>query len=79
MALAAEVLSEWREAERVLRLLPDDAPQRPAVVAAVEGMRQLYQFVAFDLASSTADAIAQSRDRIEETRTLLRGVTGGGT
>ena len=71
MALAAEVLAEWREAERVLKVLPEDAPERPAAAAAVEEMRQLYQYVAIDLATATTSAIAQTRARIEATHALV--------
>jgi hypothetical protein len=74
VALSAEVLAEWREAERVLSVLPDDAPERPAILAAAEGLRQLYQYVAFDLTTSTATKIAQARARIDETHALLKSV-----
>ena len=74
MGLAAEVLAEWREAERVLSILPDEAPERPRVVAAVEEMRQLYRYVSGDLTTKTANVIAQTRARIEETQALLQAV-----
>jgi hypothetical protein len=74
VALTAEVLAEWREAERVLGILTDDAPERPAVVAAVEEMRQLYRHVAGDMTATTANVIAQSRARIDATHALLRAI-----
>jgi hypothetical protein len=77
MALAAEVLYEWREAERTLRLLPDDSPQRPTVEAAVEEMRALYHRVT-EKAPETANAIGNARARIEETRALLRAIRSKG-
>lgn len=73
MALAAEVLHEWREAERTLRLLPPDAPEREPVEAALQEMRALYQRVT-SAGPTTANAIVATRDRIEETRALLRSV-----
>jgi hypothetical protein len=74
VALTAEVLAEWREAERVLGVLADDAPERPAVAAAVEEMRELYRHVARDMTAATANAIAQTRTRIDATHALLREV-----
>jgi hypothetical protein len=74
MALTAEVLAEWREAERTLSILSDDAPERPAVAAAAEEMRQLYHYVSVDLTVATENVIARTRTRIEETRALLRAV-----
>jgi hypothetical protein len=76
MALTAEVLSEWREAERTLRLLPDDAPERPAVEAAIEEMRFLYHRVTSDTVPDTVTAIEQTKLRVAETRALLRRVRG---
>jgi hypothetical protein len=42
-ALAAEVLEEWREAERLLTLLTPEDPERDLVSQAVEDMRLLYR------------------------------------
>jgi hypothetical protein len=76
MALAAQVLYEWREAERLLYLLPDDAPERAAIEAAVEDMRHMYQRITRAV-RPTAETIATSRARIEETHSLLRAVREG--
>ena len=75
MALAAKILGEWRDAERVLKLLPPDAPERPAVVAAIESMRLLYQQVTHITVPETDDRLAAARDAIESTKLLLRRVT----
>jgi hypothetical protein len=76
MALAAEVLREWREAERTLVLLPPESPERASVEAAVEEMRDLYQRIT-RVVPATARSIATARARIEETRALLGAVREG--
>jgi hypothetical protein len=70
-ALAVEVLEEWREAERVLRLLPPDAAERDAIAAAIEEMRELYQHVTGGAIHDTGFALVETAARIEETRQLL--------
>ena len=76
MALAAEVLYEWREAERTLVLLPSESPERASVEAAIEAMRDLYQRITRTV-PSTASSIANTRARIDEAHALLRAVRDG--
>ena len=53
--MAAEahvVLEEWRRAERLLTLLPAEAPERDEVAEQIELLRALYQRL-----TSTADGV----------------------
>ena len=62
-AEAAEVLHEWRRAERLLAVLPDDAPERSEVEVQVEQLRILYQRV--------SAAIPSTQTRLQSTRTQI--------
>jgi PAS domain S-box-containing protein len=42
---AGDVLAAWRAAERRLETLPDDAPERPAIMADIDGFRERYQLL----------------------------------
>ena len=70
MALAPEILEEWREAERLLTLLPGGSDDAIAVEGVVEEMRGLYHRVTDD-AAATAEIISDTRARIVETRMVL--------
>ena len=42
---AGHVLAAWRAAERQLEALADDAPERPGIMADIEGFRERYQLL----------------------------------
>ncbi|HEV7809526.1 MAG TPA: hypothetical protein VGO64_02915 [Candidatus Limnocylindrales bacterium] len=65
-----EVLALWREGERILEQLPDDAPDRPMVEAEVESLRDLYHRLTSTIESSGI-ALETSRARIESSRATL--------
>jgi hypothetical protein len=69
--LAADVLREWREAERLLELLPAESPDRLRVARALEEMQTLYQRVT-ETVPTTDTTLRASFGRIDATRALLR-------
>ncbi len=70
-ALAAEVLEEWREGERLLRLLEPESSDGAAVTASIEEMRELYQHLTRAVPETDA-LLLRTAERIERTRYLLR-------
>lgn len=74
VAEAHVVLEEWRRAERLLTLLPPEAPERDEVAEQIEALRGLYQRL-----TATADGVATrltaSRTTIERSVQLLDQVT----
>ena len=67
-AEAAEVLHEWRRAERLLTALPDDAPERPEVEVHVEQLRVLYHRVTGSTIPSTHIRLESTQRQIERAR-----------
>ena len=72
-----EVLSLWREGERLLEELPGDAPQRKLVSAQVEELRRLYERL-IDEPDVTAHMIDNAHEAIESARTVLAGARARG-
>jgi hypothetical protein len=70
-AEAAEVLREWRRAERLLTALPHDAPERPEVEVHVEQLRVLYHRVTGSTIPSTEIRLESTRRQIERARAYL--------
>ena len=70
-AEAAEVLHEWRRAERLLTVLPDDAPERSEVEVHVDQLRVLYQRVTGGMIPSTEMRLESTRRQIERARAKL--------
>ena len=54
VAEAHVVLEEWRRAERLLTLLPAEAPERDEVAEQVEDLRGVYQRL-----TATADGVGK--------------------
>jgi hypothetical protein len=73
-AEAAEVLHEWRRAERLLTVLPDDAPERSEVEVQIEQLRILYQRVSATI-PSTAVRLQSTRAQIARSRAYLDGLS----
>ena len=69
-AEAAEVLEEWRRAERLLHALPDDAPDRSDIEVHVEQLRILYQRVTSTTIPSTEYRLS-TRRQIARSRSFL--------
>ena len=60
MALAIEeVLSLWREAERLLEVLPADAPEHKVVSAEVVNLKRIYKRLTAE-SDATAEVLAAS-------------------
>jgi flagellar biosynthesis chaperone FliJ len=71
MALAVEeLLSLWREAERVLERLPADDPKRVVVSAEVVNLRRMYRRLTEER-DLTAVTIAESRLTLDEAHRVL--------
>jgi hypothetical protein len=66
----ARALEEWRRAERLLRLLPPEDPDRAAVEARVDEMRTLYQELS-RRSDRSADRIRAAERSIATTKALL--------
>ena len=73
-AEAVEVLNEWRRAERLLTVLPDDAPERTEVEVQVEQLRILYQRVTGATIPSSAIRLASTRRQVSRSRACLDGL-----
>ncbi|MFL5726372.1 MAG: hypothetical protein ACJ765_00985 [Chloroflexota bacterium] len=71
MALPIEdVLSLWREAERVLEELPADAPERRVVSAELVNLKRIYKRLTSE-SDATAETLGQSRVSIEAAHATL--------
>jgi len=70
-----EVLSAWRDAERVLESLPPIGRDHEDVALAVGRMRALYRSLT-DGSDATYAAIEASRTSVEATRALLAQIRG---
>jgi hypothetical protein len=65
-----EVLSLWREAERVLEELPADAPERTVMSAEVASLKQTYRRLTEENDVS-AHALVVTRESIADARAAL--------
>jgi hypothetical protein len=74
-AEAAEVLHEWRRAERLLAVLPDDAPERPDIELRIEQLRDLYQHVTGATIPSPDARLEPTERQIDRARIYLDGLT----
>jgi hypothetical protein len=74
-AEAAEILHEWRRAERLLTVLPDDAPERTEVEVQVDQLRILYQRVTGATIPSTEARLQSTRAQIARSRAFLDGLS----
>jgi hypothetical protein len=74
VAEAAEVLQEWRRAERLLSVLADDAPERTEVEVHVEELRIFYQRVTGATIPSTELRLASTRRQISRSKDYLDGL-----
>ena len=82
MTIVEDALEAWREAERLLDRLPPLDPDHETVALAVASLRQTYQNLTDGMSERTPVVIAQSRESIERTRSLLARVhakTGAST
>ena len=71
MALAVqEVLSLWREAERLLDDLPDAAPERKIISAEVVNLKRTYRSLT-TRPDVTAEVLAESRETIDAAQQTL--------
>jgi hypothetical protein len=70
MTVVQEVLSTWRDAERLLDALPPADPDREMVRSAAERLQASYQQLTGD-DTQTDEAIADSRATISETRDVI--------
>jgi multidrug resistance efflux pump len=73
-AEAAEVLQEWRRAERLLTVLPVDAPERPDVADHVHQLRALYQRVTAESSTTSESRLAANRLQLERSSAYLDGM-----
>ena len=73
-AEAAEVLHEWRRAERLLTLLPADAPERPEVEDHVQQLRALYQRVTVESSAPSESRLEAIRLQLERSSAYLDGL-----
>jgi chemotaxis regulatin CheY-phosphate phosphatase CheZ len=67
-----ELLAVWREAERTLKVLEPGSPTADELKAEVEDLRATYSGLTSDAAPRTVEAIARTRDVIEQTGRTLR-------
>ncbi len=74
--LIVDTLKAWREAERVLELLPPADPKHETVRKLVIELRSLYADVSAAQALST-DGIASKRTHVEDARERLRLLLDG--
>jgi hypothetical protein len=74
VAEARVVLEEWRRAERLLSLLPPEAPERGDVAEQVELLRALYQRLT-STADGVATRLAASQKTIDRSVRLMDRVT----
>ena len=72
MALAvAEILEEWRRAERILAVVPPTAPERPVLEADVAALRATYQRLTTSTIPRTTARIDASFRQVEQIRARL--------
>ncbi len=71
---AARVLDEWRRAERLLTVLPDNAPERIDVELHLAEMRELYQRLTGETQESARRRLEIARREIARTHVLLNRV-----
>lgn len=77
MALAVEeVLSLWREAERLLDVLPLDAPERKDIAADVADLKRIYNRLTLDN-DATGKILASSRETLSVAREALDAAKRG--
>jgi hypothetical protein len=75
VALAvAEILEEWRRAERVVELLPRTAPERATIEADVEALRATYRRLTTSTIPRTSGRIDSSLRHIEQIRARLEEI-----
>ena len=70
MTVAEEVLTTWREAERLLAMLQPLSPDEETIRLAILTLRQCYQELTRDQPPRPI-AIARSRDMVERARVVL--------
>ncbi|HEX5015392.1 MAG TPA: hypothetical protein VFV72_14690 [Candidatus Limnocylindrales bacterium] len=66
-----EVLAMWRDAERVLDALPDEAPERPIILIQVARLRRYYARLTNDAAPASWQLLESTHEAIAETRRIL--------
>jgi hypothetical protein len=72
MAVEVEdVLAVWREAERALESLPEEAPERPIIQIQVARLRRLYLRMTNEAVPATWNLITATRDAIADTKAIL--------
>ncbi len=69
----AEALDTWREAERLLALLPGGSSDRPDVARAIEESRHVYEALTRDV-SDSRELLIVAGAAIDRTRDVLRVV-----
>jgi hypothetical protein len=77
MALRVEeVLSVWRDAERVLNELPASAPERPMIRLQVARLRRYHARLSTEVAPTSWRLLTSTHDALTETRRLLSEARG---
>jgi hypothetical protein len=66
-----EVLAMWREAERALDALPEEAPERQIVLIQVARLRRYYQRLTKETVPATWQLLESTHQAIEDTRQIL--------
>jgi hypothetical protein len=70
VSVIEDVLSTWREAERLLATLPPLSPDEEAIRLAILTLRECYQVMTRDQPPRPI-AVARSRDTVERAQVLL--------
>jgi hypothetical protein len=72
MALRVEeVLSVWRDAERVLNDMPASAPERPSILRQVARLRRYHARLTTEIAPTSWRLLSSTHDAMTETQRLL--------
>jgi hypothetical protein len=71
-----ELLAVWREAERVLEMLPSAAPDRVLVEAEIVDLKRTYRRLTDGRVESSSATLQRSAELIHRTRLLLNRVEG---
>lgn len=77
MALRVEeVLSVWRDAERVLNDMPASAPERPNILRQVARLRRYHARLTTEIAPTSWRLLSSTHDAMTETQRLLGEARG---
>jgi hypothetical protein len=71
-ALVAEVLEDWRAAERLLDELPPTAPDHETVALLIADLREMYQSLTEERIPVTDEILRESRATLERAGALIQ-------